>query len=458
MAAMKACPTCGRLYPADSGFCPVDGASLVRASQAPRPDSNVDARLGSAIGERYQLRRVVADGGMGRVYEALDLIDQRNVAVKILHGEVARDPVQVERFRREFAVSQQLPHAHIVEVLAFLESDGQHVLVMEFLYGEELSATLTREGRIHPARAVRMLAQIALGLDEAHGRKFVHRDLKPDNLFLCQTADGDIVKLLDFGSVKDKTSGARQLTVMGTTIGSPYYMSPEQAQGLDTLDHRADVWSLAAILHEALSGSVPFAGNGPAQILMSILRKDAPRISAVTAAGPAPVPATLDVVLERAFKKMATLRHETVGQFADAVGHAFGLAGDHGTWAGTPEGELRAAIDARLPELLHQKVPATQRSDMDRFFGESDALGEVEVPPLSRDPMAEAMRAEVMRAEKTVAKAASAKRRASSEEPRAAPTHHDDVPLALPVTSAFRPWMAILAVVIVVALVVLVLR
>ena len=114
---------------------------------------------------------------------------------------------------------------------------------------------------IAPARLVRMLAQAAFALDAAHAMKLVHRDLKPDNLFLCQTREGDIVKVLDFGSVKDKGESAKKLTVLGTTIGSPFYMAPEQAQGLDTLDHRADVWALAAIAYECLTAHVPFSGK-----------------------------------------------------------------------------------------------------------------------------------------------------------------------------------------------------
>ena len=105
-----------------------------------------------------------------------------------------------------------------------------------------------------------MLSQLAIGLEEPHRRKLVHRDIKPDNIFLCHTPDGPIGKLLDFGSVRDNTEGAKKLTAIGTTIGSPFYMSPEQAQGLPELDHRADVWSLAAIAYEALTGSVPFGG------------------------------------------------------------------------------------------------------------------------------------------------------------------------------------------------------
>ncbi|HVR18838.1 MAG TPA: serine/threonine-protein kinase, partial [Polyangiaceae bacterium] len=242
---MKACPGCGRLYPDDAGFCPVDGKALTSATQVPIATDGQDPRLGQLVCERYQVRRVVADGGMGRVYEALDMVDRRNVAVKILHADVARDEVSVERFKREFEVSRTIHHEHIVEVLNFQPThDGTYALVMEFLYGEELRATLKREATISAARTVRMLSQVALALDAAHARKLIHRDLKPDNLFLCQTRDGDIVKILDFGSVKDKTEGAKKLTVLGTTIGSPFYMAPEQAQGLETLDHRADVWAL----------------------------------------------------------------------------------------------------------------------------------------------------------------------------------------------------------------------
>ena len=142
---MKACPTCGRLYPADAGFCPVDGAALTSATQVPVVPDDKDPRVGQMLAERYEVRRVVADGGMGRVYEALDLVERRNVAVKILHREIAGDAVQVERFKREFEVSKLLPHDHIVEVLDFTElPDGSCAMVMEFLFGEELRQTLDR--------------------------------------------------------------------------------------------------------------------------------------------------------------------------------------------------------------------------------------------------------------------------------------------------------------------------
>ncbi len=376
---MKACPQCGRLYPDDAGFCPVEGAQLNNATQVPVAVDSEDARVGQMVCSRYQIRRVVADGGMGRVYEALDLQQRRNVAVKILHAEVARDEVAVERFKREFEVSKQLPHDHIVEVTDFQPtSDSTYALVMEYLYGEELRATLKREVVISPARVVRMLSQIAIGLDQAHSRQFVHRDLKPDNLFLGQNSDGDVVKILDFGSVKDKAETAKKLTVLGTTIGSPFYMAPEQAQGLDTLDQRADVWALAAIVYECVVGQVPFHGTNGPSILLEILTKE-PRPPSVAGSGKKyPVPPTLDRVLGMAFKKLPALRTASVGALADEVGRAYGLVGDHRAWATTREVELAQQIDAKLPELFAATVSPTQpqHSVADDFFGESASLGD----------------------------------------------------------------------------------
>src|SRR3954471_23245680 len=389
---MKACASCGRLYPDDAGFCPVDGTPLTSATQVPVQTDADDPRIGQLFCDRYQMRRVVADGGMGRVYEALDMQERRNVALKILHADVARDEVSVERFKREFEVSRTLPHQHIVEVLGFQPThDGTYVLVMEFLYGEELRSTLKREAVIAPARLVRMLAQAAIGLDEAHARKFVHRDLKPDNLFLCQTPEGDIAKLLDFGSAKDKGESAKKLTVLGTTIGSPFYMAPEQAQGLDTLDHRADVWALAAIIYESVVGTVPFIGiNGPS-ILLEILTKDPKPPSQAAQNTKHPVPPTLDRVMTHAFKKQAAQRIGSVGALADAIGQAYGLTGVHQEWAKASEADLSARIAAKLPELMKAVAPAGPANVADSFFGESDALDTFDSPgggALSARPVA----------------------------------------------------------------------
>ncbi len=352
---MKSCTSCHRLFSDDGGFCPIDGQRLVDTTTATPPTDPEDKRVGATFcAGRYQIWRTVADGGMGRVYQAFDTRAQRSVAMKILHPDVATDPVSVERFKREFEVSATLPHDHIVEVLGFEKTeDGSYALVMEYLEGEELRMLLKREKTLSPERVIRMLCQLALGLAGAHERKQVHRDLKPDNVFLSHTAEGDVSKILDFGSVRDNSEGAKKLTVLGTTIGSPYYMAPEQAQGLPSLDHRADVWSAAAIAYECLTGTVPFAGSTGPAILLAILTHDPKPPS--EAGKVQNVPETLDEVMERALAKNPDLRYTSIGELADEVGKAYGLDGSFRDWARTPQSQIADQIAVGLPKRLEEK-------------------------------------------------------------------------------------------------------
>jgi serine/threonine protein kinase len=365
---MKSCTQCQRVYPNEAGFCPVDGTALTFTSLVPVVGSTEDTRIGVRLAGRYEIRRVIADGGMGRVYEAVDKQTDTRIAVKVLHDDVAKDDIALERFKREYEISANLPHDYIVKVLDFQrdEEAGAWFLAMEYLDGEELRIVLKREKTIPPERVIRMLSQIALGLDEAHSRQFVHRDLKPDNLFLCGTREGDTVKLLDFGSVKDKNKDAKKLTVLGTTIGSPYYMAPEQAQGLDTLDARADVFALAAIAYECVTGRVPFEGTNGPSILLAILTKEADPPSVKGKGAPLPPPPTLDNVMEEALAKNPYIRTKTVGALADAVGQAYGLLGDHKEWAKTPQSELgRLCAEARASVManLSSHTPLTAEAD-----------------------------------------------------------------------------------------------
>jgi serine/threonine-protein kinase len=194
---------------------------------------------------------------------------------------------------------------------------------------------------------VRVTAQVSLALDHAHRAGFVHRDMKPDNIFIVSEGDDLRVKLLDFGSVKFTRGQDRghKLTVLGTTIGSPYYMAPEQAQGLETLDARADVFALAAITYECVAGSVPFNGNNGPSILLAILTKDPEPPSLKGKDLPFPPPPALDDVLEEALAKNPNIRTASVGALADAVGRAYGLGGDHKAWAVLREQDLVAQLD-----------------------------------------------------------------------------------------------------------------
>jgi serine/threonine protein kinase len=399
---LKSCPVCQRSFPNDAGFCPADGTALTAASMAPVAASADDPRLGTKLGGRYEIRRVVADGGMGRVYEGIDKQTDSRVAVKVLHEDVSKDEIALERFKREYEISALLPHDHIVQVLDFQRDivSSTWLLAMEFLDGEELRYVLKREKVLPSERMVRMLSQVAIGLDEAHGRNFIHRDLKPDNIFLCGTREGDNVKLLDFGSVKDQSGGNRKkLTVLGTTIGSPYYMSPEQAQGLESIDARADVFALAAVIYECVTGEVPFTGNNGPSILLAIMTKDPVPPSVKAATAKYPVPPALDEVLETALAKNASIRTKTVGELADAVGHAYGLRGDHRLWATTPQQELAGQIAQSLSRIMAPKVtafdvaadpfmappvpstlPMGQRQEADPFQGGGDDLEAAGIP------------------------------------------------------------------------------
>lgn len=150
---MKSCPTCQRVYPNDAGFCPADGTALIQTSLVPLAASADDPRIGARLCGRYEIRRVVADGGMGRVYEGVDKQTDTRIAVKVLHDDVSRDDVALERFKREYEISANLPHDHIVKVLDFQRDSvaGVWLLVMEYLDGEELRFVLKREKTIPPS-------------------------------------------------------------------------------------------------------------------------------------------------------------------------------------------------------------------------------------------------------------------------------------------------------------------
>lgn len=352
---MKTCLTCHRLYPEERGLslCPVEGAALAALGDAPPPGDGADRRVGATLCQgRYVVYRRVADGAMGRVYQAYDQKADRSVAMKVLHAHVAEDPVALERFRREYELSRAFPYDHIVEVLAHEKAeDGTVAIVMEYLEGEELRVTLDRRKNLPPGEVVRLVAQIAMGLEAPHARQIVHRDLKPENVFMCESDkyEGQVVKLLDFGSMRDNSEGAKKLTVKGMTIGSPAYMAPEQAQGLRSLDHRADVWSVAAIAFEALTGTSPFAGPDEQAILRNIFTKDPDPPSVVGEI--LGIPPTVDEVLELGLAKDPAVRTPSVADLADQLCSAYGLAGTHADWAYVPAGDLAKVIDKELPRV-----------------------------------------------------------------------------------------------------------
>ncbi|MFS8069134.1 MAG: protein kinase domain-containing protein, partial [Byssovorax sp.] len=215
---------------------------------------------------KYRLIRQMGAGGMGAVYEAEEIPGGRRVAIKVIStGDETRDRDLVARFHREAKATMSIDTDHIVRVFETSNdaASGQPFMVMEYLVGEDLAQTFKRLGPLAPDAAVRIAAQACVGLDKAHAARVVHRDIKPANLFLAEREDRSLlVKVLDFGIAKIKMDQAnitdsKSLTRTGSMVGSPLYMSPEQARGSKSIDHRADIWSMGVVLYQALSGRTP---------------------------------------------------------------------------------------------------------------------------------------------------------------------------------------------------------
>jgi serine/threonine-protein kinase len=346
----RRCPRCGTEYEDTIAFCGNDGAITVHVQP---PDEEPDRRLGRRFGDYVVVKRV-ADGAMGRVYEGRHATTRQKVAIKILHEDVAKDRIAVERFKREFETANEIQSPYVVRVIDFGDTgDGSFFLTMEYLHGEELGALVRRAGSQPVARTVKILAQVACGLDDAHAFGVIHRDLKPDNLFLVETPQGDELRILDFGSVKLQMETGAKLTAFGTTLGSPYYMSPEQAMGKADVDNRTDLFALSAITYEMLSGKIAFDGPAVAQILMKIVNDMPSPLSSVRSGSPA----SLDDVIEKALAKDKKKRHEGTVAFAADVLGALGLlpAGspaDRATveeWGKKPLTEIEAALATATP-------------------------------------------------------------------------------------------------------------
>ena len=254
-------------------------SSSSETAVAPPSTKPEDLLLGRRV-QKYEIVRVIGRGGMGTVYEALNTTIGKRVAVKFIDAELARNKDAVARFHREAQAASAVESAHIVDIFdsGFTEEDVPFI-VMELLRGEDLGHRIKRCGRLELEEALYVTAQILRGLHRAHEAGIVHRDLKPDNIFLVDRDDDpNFVKILDFGISKVQRGGdvpAHTLTRQGTVLGTPFYMSPEQAQALPDIDGRADLWSIGAILYECLTGHPPHSGNSYEQVIVNICMKDA---------------------------------------------------------------------------------------------------------------------------------------------------------------------------------------
>jgi eukaryotic-like serine/threonine-protein kinase len=273
---------------------------------------------------KYRLVRQLGQGGMGSVWLAEHLTLRSPVALKLIDPGIAANPEALARFLREAQAAASLRSPHVVQILDYGVDTGVPFIVMEVLEGESLAGRLARLGRLSPAETAKLMSHVARAMTRAHEAGVVHRDLKPDNIYIVHNDDDELAKVLDFGVAKSSLHGlgaaASSGTRTGAVLGTPYYMSPEQAEGTKAVDHRTDIWAMGVIAWECLLGTRPFEAETLGGLLLAICAREMPVPSR---AGPAPP--GFDAWFARACARDPTQRFATA---KEAAGELRRVCGD----------------------------------------------------------------------------------------------------------------------------------
>jgi eukaryotic-like serine/threonine-protein kinase len=282
-------------------------------------EAEEDVLLGAVLAGTYRIEKLVAEGGMGRLYAGLHERLGMQVAVKVLLELRGGRPEAIERAEREARAMASMSSPHIARVLDLVRTpDGRPCLVTELLHGEDLSAKIAREEKVAHQEAARIARDVCLGLADAHLQGVLHRDIKPSNVFLTKSGQ---VKVLDFGVAK--LEGTHTLTHAGAFLGTPAYMSPEQAASPSDVDERSEVYAVGAVLYHMLGGQPPYGGLDATQTLTRLLRGEPPRLTGLTSS----VPEALAALVERAMSREPKDRFQSMRELADALlPHAMGGA------------------------------------------------------------------------------------------------------------------------------------
>lgn len=281
---------------------------------------------GTVLGGKYALVAKLGQGGMGSVWRAEHIQLRSPVAVKLIDAQIVENPEALARFMREAQSAAALRSPHVVQILDYGADRGVPYIAMELLEGESLAQRLLRVGRLAPGQAAHILTHVGRAIGKAHEAGVVHRDLKPDNIFICHNDDEEVAKVLDFGIAKS-SSGAfgvptGSATRTGAILGTPYYMSPEQAEGTKSVDHRTDVWALGVIAYECLVGQRPFESEALGGLLLAICTRPLPVPSQL-----ADVPAGFDAWFAKACARDLSERFQSAREAAGELRQICGTAG-----------------------------------------------------------------------------------------------------------------------------------
>jgi eukaryotic-like serine/threonine-protein kinase len=278
---------------------------------------------GTLIGQSVRLKRLLGQGGMGSVWVADHLALQTEVAVKLISAEIAQNSEAVARFQREATAAAQLKSPHVVQIFDHgVMPEGLPYIVMELLEGHDLGRRIQEQGTLPVGEVVSIVSQVCRALGKAHTRGIVHRDIKPENIFLTDS-DGELfVKVLDFGIAKHGQDSAMNMTSTGAMVGTPYYMSPEQVMSSKGVDFRSDLWSLAVVAYNALTGRLPFSAETLGALCVAI---NTASFEPATRVRP-DLPASLDTWFERALNRSPDKRFESARSMAETLQAATSMA------------------------------------------------------------------------------------------------------------------------------------
>ncbi len=316
---IKTCPECGLELVGENAVCACDTSLPSRLKSGGTPAK--DPFIGTILNGTYQIQEVVGRGGMGCVYKARDILMERTVAIKMLHAHLVQDQSSIQRFQQEARAASAINHPNVITAYDFgISETGQPYLIMDFLQGKSLSATIDESNGLEYSRAIHILAQTCDALHVAHTKGVIHRDLKPSNIMVVQNRDDpDFVKIVDFGIAKLMPHSGKQsqnLTQTGELFGSPLYMSPEQFLG-KTLDERTDIYAMGCVIYESLIGRPPFSGEHVLETMHKHIHE--PPTKFATARPDLKIPAKLEAICMRALEKEPDARYQTMAELRDAV-------------------------------------------------------------------------------------------------------------------------------------------